>query len=47
MLEIEKLGLVELNAQEVVEVDGGFLRWWLDVGLHLGLHFHDSEPVLC
>ena len=27
MLELEKLGLVEMNSQEVQEVDGGFWTW--------------------
>ncbi len=33
-MNLENLNLVELNAQEVQEVEGGIWRigWWMDVG---------------
>lgn len=38
-MELENLNLVELNAQEVKEVDGGqwpSIGWWMDVGFSYG-----------
>lgn len=35
-MNLENLNLVELNAQEVVSVDGG----WIEILWHLGFHYH-------
>lgn len=34
MLELENLGLVELNAQEQLEIEGGII-WWIVAALLL------------
>ena len=46
-MNLENLNLVELNAQEVEEVDGGF---WLEMLWHTGFHYHldydTTNPVM-
>jgi len=37
MLELKNLGVVELSAQEKVEVEGGWIWVWFIVGLCIGL----------
>jgi hypothetical protein len=47
MLELEKLGLVELNAQEVQEIEGGMwppIGWWMDCGFSVGIGYSWGSP---
>ena len=41
IMNLENLNLVELNAQEVKEVDGG----WIEMFWHFGFHYSLEELV--
>lgn len=42
IMNLENLNLVELNAQEVQEVEGG---WWIELLWHTGFHYELGHLV--
>ena len=52
-MNLTNLGVQELNAKEIMEVDGGSIYWWLElwgglnfIKLNYGLTDDNGDPIL-